>query len=71
MYSLAYFVDKGLATPPLLVQGVFGILARAEQRRQVAKIRAVVEDLGKEITTPAEARAMLALRGAHSQKGLS
>jgi uncharacterized protein (DUF849 family) len=26
LYSLAYFVDKGLARPPLLIQGVFGIL---------------------------------------------
>jgi uncharacterized protein (DUF849 family) len=26
LYSLAYFVDKGLAKPPLLIQGVFGIL---------------------------------------------
>jgi uncharacterized protein (DUF849 family) len=31
--------------------------------QQVRKIRAVVEDLGKPIATPAEARAMLALRG--------
>lgn len=26
LYSLAYFVEKGLAKPPLLIQGVFGIL---------------------------------------------
>lgn len=26
LYSLAYFVDKGLASPPLLIQGVFGVL---------------------------------------------
>ncbi len=26
LYTLAYFVEKGLAKPPLLVQGVFGIL---------------------------------------------
>lgn len=127
LYSLAYFVDKGLAKPPLLVQGVFGVLggigadhanlehmvriadklfgddylfsafaAGRDQMRfgthsawlgghvrvgledslwlgkgqlaesnaqQVGKIRAIVEDLGKPIATPAEAREMLALRG--------
>ncbi len=127
LYSLAYFVDKGLAPPPLLVQGVFGILggigadhenlehmvriadklfgddyffsafaAGRDQMQfgthsawlgghvrvgledslwigkgrlaesnaeQVRKIRGVVEDLGKQIATPADARAMLALRG--------
>jgi uncharacterized protein (DUF849 family) len=26
LYSLAYFVDKGLAEPPFMIQGVFGIL---------------------------------------------
>jgi uncharacterized protein (DUF849 family) len=26
LYSLAYFVDKGLAKPPFMIQGVFGIL---------------------------------------------
>jgi len=26
LYSLAYFVEKGLAKPPFLIQGVFGIL---------------------------------------------
>lgn len=26
LYSLAYFVEKGLAKPPLLIQGVFGVL---------------------------------------------
>lgn len=31
--------------------------------QQVRKIRAVIEDLGKQIATPADARAMLALRG--------
>jgi len=36
---------------------------------QVTKIRGVVEDLGKQIATPAEARAMLALRGATSTDG--
>lgn len=128
LYSLAHFVDKGLAEPPLLIQGVFGILggigadhenlehmvriadklfgddysfsafaAGREQMQfathsawlgghvrvgledslwigkgrlarsnaeQVAKIRGVVEDLGRQIATPADARAMLALRGA-------
>jgi uncharacterized protein (DUF849 family) len=127
LYSLAHFVEKGLAKPPLLIQGVFGVLggigadhanlehmvriadklfgddyqfsafaAGRDQMRfgthsawlgghvrvgledslwigkgrlaesnaqQVGKIRAIVEDLGKPIATPAEARAMLALRG--------
>jgi uncharacterized protein (DUF849 family) len=127
LYSLAHFVEKGLAKPPLLIQGVFGVLggigadhanlehmvriadklfgdeymfsafaAGRDQMRfgthsawlgghvrvgledslwigrgrlarsnaeQVSKIRAVVEDLGKPVATPAEARAMLALRG--------
>ena len=127
LYSLAYFLDKGLAKPPLLVQGVFGVLggigadhenlehmvriadklfgedysfsafaAGRDQMRfgthsawlgghvrvgledslwigkgrlaesnaqQVRKIRAVVEDLGKQIATPADARTTLALRG--------
>jgi 3,5-dioxohexanoate:acetyl-CoA acetone transferase len=127
LYSLAYFVEKGLAKPPLLIQGVFGVLggigadhanldhmvriadklfgadyqfsafaAGRDQLRfgthsawlgghvrvgledslwigrgrlaesnaqQVRKIRGMVEDLGKPIATPAEAREMLALRG--------
>lgn len=127
LYSLAHFVDKGLARPPLLIQGVFGILggigadhdnlehmvrvadrlfgddysfsafaAGREQiqfathsawlgghvrvgledslwigkgrlaksnAEQVEKIRAVIEDLGKQVATPADARALLALRG--------
>lgn len=127
LYSLAHFVDKGLATPPLLIQGVFGILGgigadhenldhmvriadklfgddyafsafaagrdqlqfcthsawlgghvrvgledslwigkgqlATSNAEQVRKIRAVVEDLGKQIATPADARAQLALRG--------
>jgi uncharacterized protein (DUF849 family) len=127
LYSLAYFVDKGLAKPPLLIQGVFGVLggigadhanlehmvriadklfgddyqfsafaAGRDQMRfathsawlgghvrvgledslwigkgtlaesnaqQVRKIRGIVEDIGKPIATPADARAMLALRG--------
>ena len=126
LYSLAYFVNKGLARPPLLIQGVFGILggigadhenlehmvrtadklfgddyafsafaAGRDQMQfathsawlgghvrvgledslwlakgrlaksnaeQVTKIRDVVEDLGKQIATPADARAMLNLR---------
>jgi len=127
LYSLAYFLDKGLAKPPLLIQGVFGVLGgigadhenlehmvRIADRlfgddysfsafaagrdqmqfathsawlgghvrvgledslwigkgrlaesnaQQVRKIRAVIEDLGKQIATPADARATLALRG--------
>ena len=132
LYSLAYFVDRGLAPAPLLIQGVFGILggigadhenlehmvriadklfgddyqfsafaAGRDQMQfgthsawlgghvrvgledslwlgkgrlattnaeQVTKIRAVIEDLGKEIATPADARAMLALRGAPADR---
>jgi uncharacterized protein (DUF849 family) len=127
LYSLAHFADRGLARPPLLIQGVFGVLGgigadhanlehmvriadklfggdyqfsafaagrdqmrfgthsawlgghvrvgledslwigRGELARsnaqQVRKIRAIVEDLGKPIATPAQARTMLALRG--------
>ncbi|WP_410632227.1 3-keto-5-aminohexanoate cleavage protein [Amycolatopsis sp. cmx-4-83] len=127
LYSLAYFVELGLAKPPLLIQGVFGVLGgigadhanlehmvriadklfgddyafsafaagrdqlafgthsawlgghvrvgledslwigkgklAASNAEQVRKIRAVVADLGKPIATPADARAMLALRG--------
>ncbi|MBN9607661.1 MAG: 3-keto-5-aminohexanoate cleavage protein [Actinomycetales bacterium] len=127
LYSLAYFVDKGLVTAPLMIQGVFGILggigahhenldhmvaiadklfgddyqfsafaAGRDQMQfathsawlgghvrvgledslwigkgrladsnaqQVAKIRAVVEDLGKPIATPDDARQMLGLKG--------
>ena len=133
LYSLAYFVDKGLAPAPLLIQGVFGILggigadhenlehmvriadklfgddysfsafaAGRDQMQfathsawlgghvrvgledslwlgkgrlaqsnaeQVIKIRAVVEDLGKQIATPDDARAMLALRGRQTLNG--
>ncbi|GLY74105.1 3-keto-5-aminohexanoate cleavage protein [Actinoallomurus iriomotensis] len=127
LYSLAYFVDKGLAKPPLMIQGVFGVLGgigadhenlehmvriadklfgddytfsafaagrdqlsfgthsawlgghvrvgledslwigkgrlAESNAQQVRKIRAVIEDLGKQIATPADVRAMLALRG--------
>ncbi|BDO42732.1 3-keto-5-aminohexanoate cleavage protein [Cellulomonas sp. NTE-D12] len=127
LYSLAYFVEKGLAKPPLLIQGVFGILggigahhdhlshlvATADRlfgddyqlsafaagrdqmafathsawlgghvrvgledslwigkgrlaesnAQQVAKIRAVVEDLGRPLATPDDARRMLGLKG--------
>ncbi|MCR6489088.1 3-keto-5-aminohexanoate cleavage protein [Amycolatopsis sp. OK19-0408] len=130
LYSLAYFVELGLAKPPLLIQGVFGVLGgigadhanlehmvriadklfgddyyfsafaagrdqlafgthsawlgghvrvgledslwigkgklAESNAQQVRKIRAVVEDLGKPIATPAEARAMLALRGGNA-----
>ena len=127
LYTLAYFVEKGLAKPPFLIQGVFGILGgigadhenlthmvaiadklfgddyyfsafaagrhqmqfgthsawlgghvrvgledslwinkgelATSNAQQVRKIRAVVEDLGKEIATPEDARRMLALKG--------
>ncbi|WP_349898694.1 BKACE family enzyme [Parafrigoribacterium soli] len=127
LYSLAHFVDKGLAKPPFLIQGVFGILGgigadhenlthmvavadklfgddyyfsafaagrgqmqfgthsawlgghvrvgledslwigkgelATSNAQQVEKIRAVVEDLGKQIATPDDARRMLALKG--------
>ncbi|WP_275291895.1 3-keto-5-aminohexanoate cleavage protein [Amycolatopsis sp. La24] len=128
LYSLAYFADLGLAKPPLLIQGVFGVLGgigadhanlehmvriadklfgddycfsafaagrdqmafgthsawlgghvrvgledslwigkgtlARSNAEQVRKIRAVVEDLGKPIASPADARALLGLRGA-------
>ena len=32
LYSLAYFVDRGLAKPPFLIQGVFGILGGHRRR---------------------------------------
>lgn len=127
LYTLAYFVDKGLVKPPFLIQGVFGILggigadhenlahmvriadklfgsdyqfsafaAGKDQMtfathsawlgghvrvgledslwigkgrladsnaQQVRKIRGIVEDLGRQIATPAEARSILGLRG--------
>ncbi|WP_291055691.1 3-keto-5-aminohexanoate cleavage protein [Herbiconiux sp.] len=127
LYTLAYFVQRGLIRPPFLIQGVFGILGgigadhenlthmvaiadklfgddyyfsafaagRAQMQfgthsawlggnvrvgledslwigkgelatsnaQQVRKIRAVVEDLGKTVATPADARRMLALKG--------
>lgn len=127
LYTLAYFVEQGLAEPPLLIQGVFGVLGgigadhanlehmvriadklfgedyqfsafaggrdqlqfgthsawlgghvrvgledslwigkgqlAMSNAQQVRKIRAVLEDLGKEIATPDEARKMLELRG--------
>jgi len=130
LYSLAYFVELGLAKPPLLIQGVFGVLGgigadhanlehmvriadklfgddyyfsafaagrdqmsfgthsawlgghvrvgledslwigkgrlAESNAQQVRKIRAVVEDLGKPIATPADARVMLALRGGNA-----
>nr|WP_274636552.1 3-keto-5-aminohexanoate cleavage protein [Microbacterium bovistercoris] len=127
LYSLAHFVEKGLAKPPLLIQGVFGILGgigadhenlehmvriadklfgadysfsafaagrdqmqfgthsawlgghvrvgledslwigkgrlAESNAQQVRKIRGVIEDLGKQIATPDDAREILALRG--------
>jgi uncharacterized protein (DUF849 family) len=132
LYTLAHFAERGLAKPPFLIQGVFGILggigadhmnlnhmiavadklfgedyhfcAFAAGRRQfefgthsawrgghvrvglednlysgkgvksrsnaeqVQKMVAVLEDLGKEIATPDEARAMLALKGKSATK---
>lgn len=129
LYSLAHFVDKGLARPPLLVQGVFGILGgigadpenldhmvriadklfgddyafsafaagrdqiefgthsarlgghvrvglednlwigkgqlAESNAAQVRKISSVIEALGKQLATPADARAQLALAGAN------
>ena len=127
LYTLAYFVEKGLVKPPFMIQGVFGILGgigadhanldhmvtiadklfgddyqfsafaagRAQfefathsawlgghvrvgledslwigkgrlaesNAQQVQKIRGVVEDLGREIATPDDARRMLGLKG--------
>jgi uncharacterized protein (DUF849 family) len=127
LYSLAYFVDKGLAKPPFMIQGVFGILGgigadhenlthmvaiadklfgndyqfsafaagrnqfqfgthsawlgghvrvgledslwigkgelATSNAQQVSKIRGVVEDLGRSIATPADARTLLGLKG--------
>jgi len=127
LYTLAYFVQKGLVKPPFMIQGVFGILGgigadhanlthmvaiadklfgtdyqfsafaagRAQfefathsawlgghvrvgledslwigkgrlaesNAQQVHKIRSVVEDLGREIATPDDARRMLGLKG--------
>ena len=37
---------------------------RTSNAEQVAKIRRIIEELGHEIATPAEAREMLALKGA-------
>ncbi|MEO2016673.1 MAG: 3-keto-5-aminohexanoate cleavage protein [Fuerstiella sp.] len=128
LYTLAHFVDRGLAEPPFFVQTIFGILggigadpenllhmrriadklfgddyqwsilaAGRHQTRfvttgailgghvrvglednlylskgvlaesnaaQVSKIRRVLDELSLEVATPAEARAMLALKGA-------
>ncbi|MET7400330.1 3-keto-5-aminohexanoate cleavage protein [Dactylosporangium sp. NPDC005572] len=127
LYTLAHFADRGLARPPLFIQGVFGILGgigadhanlthmvaiadklfggeyhfsafaagrhqmqfgthsawlgghvrvgledslyigkgelATSNAQQVRKIRAAVEDLGRAIATPGEARAMLGLKG--------
>lgn len=127
LYTLAYFAERGLAKPPFMIQGVFGILGgigadhanldhmvaiadklfgdeyqfsafaagRAQfefathsawlgghvrvgledslwigkgrlatsNAQQVEKIRGVVEDLGREIATPDDARRMLGLKG--------
>jgi uncharacterized protein (DUF849 family) len=127
LYNLAYFLDKGLAKPPLFIQSVLGILggigaepdnllfmrrtadrlfgndyvwsvlaagrhqmpvitqaallggnvrvgledslhiARGQlassNAEQVKKIAAILQELGLEIATPAEARTILALKG--------
>jgi uncharacterized protein (DUF849 family) len=127
LYNLAYFLDKGLAKPPLFVQSIFGILGgigpdldnvmfmrqtadrlfgedyvwsvlaagrhqmplitqaallggnvrvgledslyigrgqlAASNAEQVGKIRRILEELGYQIATAAEARTMLALKG--------
>ncbi|MFT4285021.1 MAG: 3-keto-5-aminohexanoate cleavage protein [Protaetiibacter sp.] len=127
LYSLAYFVDKGLAEPPFMIQGVFGILGgigadhanlehmvriadklfgddyqfsafaagrdqmqfathsawlgghvrvgledslwigkgrlAESNAQQVEKIREVIEDLGRPLATPDDARRMLGLKG--------
>lgn len=127
LYTLAYFVDKGLVRPPFLIQGVFGILGgigadhanlthmvtiadklfgddyqfsafaagrdqfqfathsawlgghvrvgledslwigkgrlAESNAQQVSKIRGVVEDLGRDIATPIDARRVLGLKG--------
>jgi uncharacterized protein (DUF849 family) len=127
LYNLAYFLDRGLAKPPLFIQSVFGILGgigadpdnvlfmrrtadrlfggdyvwsalaagkhqmqlitqaamlggnvrvgledslfigrgrlAASNAEQVGKIRRILEELGFEIATPDEARAILALKG--------
>jgi uncharacterized protein (DUF849 family) len=127
LYNLAYFLDKGLAKPPLFIQSVFGILGgigadpdnvifmrrtadrlfgndyvwsvlaagrhqmpvitqaallggnvrvgledslhigrgrlASSNAEQVTKIAGILEDLGFEIATPAEARTILALKG--------
>ena len=127
LYTLSHFADRGLAKPPFLIQGVFGILGgigadhenlthmvtiadrlfgdayhfsafaagrnqfqfathsawlgghvrvgledslwigkgrlATSNSEQVQKIRAVVEDLGREIATPDDARQLLTLKG--------
>jgi uncharacterized protein (DUF849 family) len=127
LYNLAYFLDKGLAQPPLFIQSVFGILGgigadpdnvifmrrtadrlfgndyvwsvlaagrhqmpvitqaallggnvrvgledslhigrgrlASSNAEQVTKIAGILENLGFEIATPAEARTILALKG--------
>jgi uncharacterized protein (DUF849 family) len=127
LYNLAYFLDKGLAKPPLFIQSVFGILGgigadpdnvvfmrrtadrlfgtdyvwsvlaagrhqmpvttqaallggnvrvgledslhigrgklASSNAEQVTKIAGILQDLGFEIATPAEARTILALKG--------
>jgi uncharacterized protein (DUF849 family) len=130
LYSLAHFADRGLAKPPFLIQGVFGILGgigadhanldhmvtiadklfgsdyhfsafaagrnqipfcthsawlgghvrvglednlyigkgelATSNAQQVRKVREVLTDMGKQVATPADARRMLALKGAEN-----
>ncbi len=130
LYTLAHFAERGLAKPPFLIQGVFGVLggigadhanlthmvaiadklfgddyhfsafaagrhqmqfcthsawlgghvrvglednlyigkgAKATSNaQQVRKVRETLSDLGKQIATPADARRMLALKGAQN-----
>lgn len=127
LYTLAYFIDRGLIEPPFMIQGVFGILGgigadhanlehmvriadtlfgdqyqfsafaagrdqmqfathsawlgghvrvgledslwigkgrlAESNAQQVEKIRGVIEDLGRPLATPDDARRMLGLKG--------
>lgn len=132
LYTLAHFAERGLAKPPFLIQGVFGILGgigadhmnlnhmiavadklfgddyhfcafaagrrqfefgthslwrgghvrvglednlysgkgvkSASSAEQVERITRVIQDLGKELATPDEAREILALKGKAATK---
>ncbi|WP_200834750.1 hypothetical protein [Amycolatopsis alkalitolerans] len=68
--------DLGLAKPPFLIQGVFGVLGRigadhANLTHMVAiadngagRHQMILADLGKQLTKPADVRRMPALKGA-------